>query len=233
MITRSPEYTNYFLNKYTIEHNTGLVYLNEDVVIGVLEYKILNKTDVEIINLVIKDGVNLLSFIEEIFYWNPYIKNAIWDNRKNPICLDRLRKTGFNKENDLYIFKNPNPLILYKYNIKDIKIAQLSVSSEKVERVGEWIESPEDIIVNLYKIDDNIICIDGNSRLVAGYNKDIDEIYGFITEDGYDELYRENIKWCENEGVFNIEDLAKRVVNSEEHKRIWIDRCQEFIANDN
>lgn len=230
-IIRSNKYNNYFKNQYTIEHNTGLVAVENDIV-GILEYKILNKYEIEIVNLETTDNSLLKLFIEKILFWNPYVKNIVYKKSSVGLNKEILLENGFIEKIIEYRYANPNPLKLYKLNMEEIKISQLSVSEEKVERVSRWIESPKDIIVNLYSLDNNIICIDGNSRLVAGYNKGIKDIHGYFTEDDNEELFRENIKWCEAEGINNISDLSKRIVSSEEHKEIWIDRCQEFFNRD-
>ena len=41
-------------------------------------------------------------------------------------------------------------------------------------------------------------------------------------------LYEICVKWCEEEGIFNISDLKDRVVDNEEYDELWLNRCKNM-----
>ncbi|MBY9002398.1 MAG: hypothetical protein KGD73_00350 [Candidatus Lokiarchaeota archaeon] len=42
------------------------------------------------------------------------------------------------------------------------------------------------------------------------------------------ELYRICVKWCEEEGIFNISDLKDRIIDNEEYEELWLNRCKNM-----
>lgn len=48
-------------------------------------------------------------------------------------------------------------------------------------------------------------------------------------EDALDMLaYAEDVRWCEEEGIRSVADLAGRVVSHGDDERLWRKRCMEF-----
>jgi len=41
-------------------------------------------------------------------------------------------------------------------------------------------------------------------------------------------LYEICVKWCEEEGIFNISDLKDRIVDNEEYDELWLNRCKNM-----
>ena len=41
-------------------------------------------------------------------------------------------------------------------------------------------------------------------------------------------LYGICVKWCEEEGIFNISDLKNRIIDDEEYEELWINRCKNL-----
>jgi hypothetical protein len=68
--------------------------------------------------------------------------------------------------------------------------------------------------------------------LVAAYNKGFENVYAFIEPDSDSiEFFKTCMRWCEEQNSLRIKDLSDRVVTTEEHERIWISRCQEYLKN--
>ena len=79
------------------------------------------------------------------------------------------------------------------------------------------------------EIDGKVVCIDGYSRLVAAI-KGFRYVYGFFEDDiGSLDFYRTCLKWCKDENILTISDLANRIVAPAKHQELWIDRCQEYL----
>jgi hypothetical protein len=144
---------------------------------------------------------------------------------------DSLINSGFIKSN-VWSLNMYNHIEAFRINIDDITPEQLTVDKVKLERVSSWIESPEDIVVCCARIGDRIVSIDGHSRLVAAYNKGFKYVYAYIEPDNSSmEFFKACLGWCEEQNIFGVKDLSNRVVTPEEHEKIWISRCQEYLKN--
>jgi hypothetical protein len=214
-------------------HNTALIASEGEKVISILEYEIKNIEEAEIVNFNLFEPCEEVSvfkgLIDEITYWNPYLKRIIYSEDEKFISSRILINSGFEK-NSCWILNVENGIEVFKIDIKEITPEQLSVDMVKLHRVNSWIEKPEDIIISCIKIDDKIVSIDGHSRLVAAHNKGFSDVYAYLELDSDNiQFYKTCMKWCEEQGVLTIEDLSSRVVSPEEHERIWINRCQAYL----
>lgn len=227
------KHLSYLRYKKSFTHNTALIAGENNEVIGVFEYEIKNIEEAEIINFdmfdIYEEPTVLKGFINEINYWNPHLKRIIYNEEQNLIEPRILINLGFQK-NSIWTLNIPNYLEVFKVDIKDITPEQLTVDSVKFDRVNSWIEKPEDIIICCVKIGNKIVSIDGHSRLVAAYNKGFRYVYAYLEPDSSSiEFFKTCMKWCEDAGVFTIEDLSKRVVTPEEHEKIWVSKCQTYL----
>lgn len=101
-----------------------------------------------------------------------------------------------------------------------------------MEKVLKWVKSPENIIVNFIEMDGRKVSIDGHTRLAAALLKGYSYVYGYYEiNDYYEELYRECLNWCYEDGILHVSDLKDRIVTPEEHEKLWISRCQNFLKN--
>lgn len=214
-------------------HNTALIAENCKKVVGSLEYRINNIEEAEITNVSIfkscDETVMLRGLVDEMLYWNPYIKRILFCKGSSPIKDMHLISAGFIKESS-WIFNRKCNIEIFKVNIREITPEQLTVDKVKVERADSWIQKPEDVVVCCIRIEGKLVCIDGYSRLVAALNKGFSYVYVYIDAESTNlEFYKKCMSWCEEAGVFTIKDLAGRVVSPEEHQRQWIDKCQQYL----
>ena len=142
-----------------------------------------------------------------------------------------LKTVGF-EQREAWSFNVEKEIRVFKIKIDEIIPEQLTVDSEKLDKVNTWLKTPEQVIVNCVNINDKTVCIDGYSRLVAAHNKGFKHVYGYVDpEDTNHEFYKTCLSWCEEQNVKTIADLAKRVVTPEEHQEIWINRCQAYFQS--
>lgn len=219
--------------KKSISHNTALIAKEVAKVVGVLEYEINNIVDAEIINIKSYDLEHeneiLKGFIDEIMYWNPYIKRISYNEDNAMITHEALEYCLFSKRG-IWVLNSGSNIDVFKIGIDKITPEQLTVDREKIQRVGSWIEKPEDIVVTCVKIDDKVVTIDGYSRLIVALNKGFNYVYAHFEPDNTStKFYKTCMGWCQEEGVYTIKDLSTRVVSPEEHQRLWVNRCQEYI----
>lgn len=216
-------------------HNTALIASEDEKVIAIFEYEIKDIEEADIVNFKLfktcEEASVFKGFIDEMNYWNPYLKRILYYEDKNIIEPAALINSGFVKHS-AWILKPINNIEVFKIDIKEITPEQLTVDRVKLDRVSSWIEKPEDIIVSCIKIDNKTVAIDGHSRLAAAYNKGFTYVYAYLEPDNSNiQFYKTCLKWCEEQKILTIEDLTKRVVSSEEHERIWIDKCQTFLKH--
>jgi len=216
-------------------HSTAIIAAEEDKIKAVLEYEIKSLKYAELVNFqIIENCDESLAFkklIEEIIYWNPYLSKIIYNDEKYKIREEILKDGGFIK-NKNWTKIIDNGIEVFKVNIKDIKPEQLAVDKVKLERVNSWISCPEDVVVTCINIDDRIVSIDGHSRLVSAFLKGFSYVYGYYEIDNVDlKFFKTCINWCEQKGIFSVEDLTKRVVSPKEHEEIWIKRCREYFKD--
>ena len=235
MITyRRANIDEFSLFKYhdSVLRRNALIAEERNEIVALFEYGILNLSAAEILNFKpltnSKKNEAFAGLIEEMLFWNPYLKILKYNPNIEDIddTLINQLKYKLNTSESLNLGKRPDVLRL---KLKDIVPEQLSVDSKKLKIVEKWVNSPENVIVNCVKIDGEIVCIDGYSRLIAAFNKGFTHVYVHFSECEDISFYKECLKWCQEEGVRTIEDLSKRVVSTEKHKEIWIDRCQEYL----
>jgi|SRR5690554_557742 len=208
-----------YCNDESYLRNLSYVCLDDRMeVIAFSDFKILNQNEACLINCHLLNNIETIDnminlFINEFSYWNPFIKIVNYKGKQ------------FHIQNSVEIFQAP---------LLEIRVEQLSVSKSKLENVLKWMETESDVIVCVIKIDNELVCIDGYSRLLAAYLKGFSNVYYYFEKDEYDENdFREFLKWCQNENIYNVVDLEKRIVGDDEHNRIWINRCQNYFKSKN
>lgn len=214
-------------------HNTALIACEEDNVTAVLEYRINNIEEAEIINFntfeLCNESMILKGLIEEMLFWNPYLKRIIYNKNNNFIIKDTLKHIGF-KEYSIWLLDTNSDTNVFRIEIEKIIPDQLTVNKEKVDRVSTWVEKPEDVVVACVEIEDKMVCIDGYSRLVVAHIKGFEYVYAYIMDDSDNmEFYKTCMEWCKDQNVFSIKDLINRIVTPEEHERLWINKCQAYF----
>lgn len=137
----------YIKYKESYIHNTALIASEGQKIIGVYEYEIKNIEEAEIINFRIfesyEEDIVFRGFIDEMIYWNPYLRRIIYYEEKNIIELKTLISSGFIK-NSVWIMKINNDINVYKIDKKEITPEQLTVDEVKLNRVNSRIEKPKD-----------------------------------------------------------------------------------------
>lgn len=221
----------YIRNQIGILHNTAFIAYEDEYPISVIVFLINNIYEAEIIEFQVINDKNqkqlVDGFINEFLYWNPFVKKVIYNSEKRLLNEQVLKNIGFIKKRNI-LFAMWEGVEVFKINLMTFRVGQLTVSLPKVNRVLKWIREPEDIIVACIKINNQIVCIDGNSRLVAAYLKGYNYVYGFISEGEDIDFHKECLNWCSEDKVHTIKDLSERIVPAKEHERLWIDRCSTY-----
>ncbi|HHY83188.1 MAG TPA: ParB N-terminal domain-containing protein [Clostridiales bacterium] len=114
--------------------------------------------------------------------------------------------------------------------------SQLYISKGKLRLVLEWFEPAEPGCfdpISVKRLNDRIIMTDGHTRVVAAHLAGWYTVPVYWDEDELDmRAYAIDVKWCDEEGVHNPVDLAKRIVPHKEYERLWRKRCMEMVLTD-
>lgn len=115
--------------------------------------------------------------------------------------------------------------------ISKLQPSQLYISDGKLRLAKEWFDK-SDITsmdaVPIKKFEDKHLMTDGHTRAVLAFLNGFTEILCYFDLEELDmEAYMKDIDWCNEEGVYGIADLAKRIVAHKDYEVLWRKRCME------
>lgn len=118
---------------------------------------------------------------------------------------------------------------VFTKNIKYIQPSQLYISKTKLEKVEKYLDSINIVDIEplpIKNIGKHVFFTDGHTRAFALMKRGIEEIKVYWDDDDLDWIqYLICVDWCNKEGIKNITDLKNRVVDDEDYKKLWNDRC--------
>ena len=123
------------------------------------------------------------------------------------------------------IIKSFPSINIFKINIEDIQPSQFYVDKNKVESVSSFITNSNDIIVPLDKINDELVSLDGHTRLHLATKRGYKQVYGFYTlAEGY---IKDFVLEAKKRNILTPYDL--KVLTHEEYEKKWYTFCNEFF----
>lgn len=125
------------------------------------------------------------------------------------------------------LIKSFEDINIFKVNIEDIQPSQFYVDKNKVEAVSHFIKNEDDIIIPLAKINDELVSIDGHTRLYVAIKRDYKQVYGFytLTEDYISDFVIE----AKKRNVLTPYDL--KILTHDEYKIKWDEFCNDLFSN--
>ena len=125
------------------------------------------------------------------------------------------------------LIKSFKDINIFKLNIEDIQPSQFYVDKKKVESVSYFIKNEDDIIIPLAKINDELVSVDGHTRLYVATKRDYKQVYGFytLTEDYISDFVLE----AKRRNVLTPYDL--QILEHDEYKIKWNEFCNNFFRN--
>jgi hypothetical protein len=123
------------------------------------------------------------------------------------------------------------------FRIDELRPNNWYINRAKLDRVrAAWASGDEDSLppVLVTHIDCELSLIDGHARTFAAYEAGATEIRGEYQQleeiEGSTALYEHIHRRGPELGVRSIADLADRVVDPEDHERLWIGYCEAWLA---
>jgi hypothetical protein len=114
---------------------------------------------------------------------------------------------------------------LFKYNINKLQPSQFYISSEKISNIASWAKNAEDFIVPILKNGDELIILDGHTRLYLAKTLNIDEVY--VYEDSSDDYIWGFVDEARKRNVYTINDL--KLVSKEDYEVLWNKFCDDYF----
>lgn len=112
--------------------------------------------------------------------------------------------------------------------LRDLQPSQLYICDGKLRLVREWFRPAEMNMdpVPLGELDGALVMLDGHTRAAAAFLAGLEAVPVYRDTDDWDrEAYRENVRWCREEGIRSPADLAGRVVSYRDYEALWMRRC--------
>jgi len=125
------------------------------------------------------------------------------------------------------IIKSFQSINIFKINIEDIQPSQFYVDKNKVESVSDFINSGDDVIVPLAKINDELVSLDGHTRLYLATKRGYKQVYGFYTQ--AEDYIADFVLEAKRRNVLTPYDLA--ILTHDEYKKKWNKFCNDFFDN--
>lgn len=125
------------------------------------------------------------------------------------------------------LIKSFKDINIFKVNIADIQPSQFYVDKNKVESVSYFVKSEDDIIIPLAKINDELVSIDGHTRLYVATKRGYKQVYGFytLTENYISDFVLE----AKRRNVLTPYDL--KILTHDEYKIKWNEFCNNLFSN--
>ena len=117
-------------------------------------------------------------------------------------------------------------------SINSIQPSQLYISSKKLRKVKEYLDSvtvEEMEPLPIKRIGEDIFFTDGHTRAFVLHKKGYKKIKVYWDNDDLNWLqYMVCIDWCNKNGITSIKDLENKIINHKEYKELWVQKCEEM-----
>lgn len=117
---------------------------------------------------------------------------------------------------------------VFLVKLDELQPSQLYINADKLTAVLSAIDGVviPSAPLPVRRFGGRLVLTDGHTRAVAAHLRGVDELQATWDQDDLDwEAYEICVKWCLQEGVRTIGDLAPRVVSGHEYGRLWLGRC--------
>lgn len=116
---------------------------------------------------------------------------------------------------------------LWKVKLEDIQPSQLYISEEKYQRLLNWIQTEEDIIIPVTLFQGQLIALDGHTRLKIAQHLNFNQVTVYVEE--ADPYIQDFVMFCKQEQKMKIHDLP--IISKESYQRLWNDFCKLYFKS--
>jgi hypothetical protein len=120
----------------------------------------------------------------------------------------------------------------FQMKLDSIQPTQLYISSAKLDTIMRRFEQSKPVLVEPIPVKilgNQVIFVNGHTRALAAFLLGLLEIPVCWEDEQLDwNEYEVCLKWCREEGIYNISDLRSRIVSHEDYQVLWLDRCRKM-----
>ncbi|MEW6686782.1 MAG: ParB/RepB/Spo0J family partition protein [Candidatus Edwardsbacteria bacterium] len=120
--------------------------------------------------------------------------------------------------------------------IKDLRPNNWFINKAKLDKVREaWRRGEQELLppVLVTRIDGELSLIDGHARAYAALENGLSEIRAVVEDldqiEGSKALYEHIHRESSKIGILTVADLGNRIVEPEEHERLWVGYCTKWL----
>ncbi len=110
-------------------------------------------------------------------------------------------------------------------NINELQPSQFYINSEKMNNIASWAKNTEHFIIPVLKKGNDLIVLDGHTRLYLAKKLNIEEVY--VYEDSSDDYIWGFVDEAKKRNINTINDL--KLVSNEDYKELWHKFCDDFF----
>lgn len=236
------KYKSYSNNLESFNHNTSYIITEgAGIVIASADFLIdsCRSAVIDSITVFERSGADsalmIKMFVKEFLYWNPFVEEIRYAMTDSGIDAAGLTANGFyalESNPKLFCKRNHSAAEIFKIDIDRIQPSQLTINLNKLNKVSAWIKEPQDIVIPVIKLQNQLVAVDGHTRLTKAAMNGFTHVFAYYEPEGCDEeMYRTFVGWCKEKNINGSADLVNRIVSEEAHNVEWIERCQNYIRN--
>lgn len=118
------------------------------------------------------------------------------------------------------------PVRLIHLPLTSIQPSQFYVDKSKLAAVKSFIQSAEDIVIPVAKMNDTYVSLDGHTRLAVAVNQSFAEVYVYMTES--DDYIHDFVAEARKRGIVSPMDLIQ--LEHQEYQEKWLGFCKDYFA---
>lgn len=115
---------------------------------------------------------------------------------------------------------------VFRVFLKQLQPSQFYVDEEKLKAIGDFVRSPEDIIVPVITCKDRYVSLDGHTRLYYACMHNWDYVYA-MTDNEENDWVMTFVNEANKRNIFEVKDM--KVLNHEEYENKWISFCENLL----
>ncbi|MEG0176979.1 hypothetical protein [Anaerorhabdus sp.] len=181
----------------------------------------LNQHGAYIINDTYLVSINIISINSAIVLMDNYIYA---DEVIDEFRFYSEHITKFYDKNQLLI-KEFNEIKLTKTNILDLQPSQFYIDIDKLNAINSFVHNENDIIIPITKIGNDLIILDGHTRMFAAIQKQISTCY--VYETNADSYISDFVFEAKSRDITNCNHLT--ILSHIDYTQKWINYCNKYF----
>lgn len=118
---------------------------------------------------------------------------------------------------------------VFMVEIENLQPSQLYVHEDKLSKVLSTFDPNNLKPVPIIKMEHLLVMTDGHHAVLAAYLNGKKQVPVYWDEDDLNlQAYSVCVKWCLDEGIHSVANLAHRVLSEDNYHILWLKRCYDL-----